>query len=110
MTRRLMIKGFKIDSNSASDSRSQVETELDWLDSFLQDDQKYLVDVRFSRADISVASLISPIVRPPHLPLYSKMELPASLEADLQRWSLRPIIRWAKNLYNSHRSVTRGAA
>lgn len=44
---------------AASESRSILETELDWLDSKLSDGRPYLIEDRFSRADLTVASLLA---------------------------------------------------
>ena len=110
LTRRLMIKGFKITPEAPAQSRDIIETEIDWLDGLLADGRPFLLGDRFSRADVTVASLLSPFVRPPHLPLYTEMNLPKPLEDNLQEWNERPVMKWATQLYNTHRGFKIEAA
>ena len=109
VTRRAMIKGYKLTENAAAESRARVEGELDWLDARLSDGRPFLTGDRFTRADITVASLLSPFVRPDALPLYQRMDLPPALAADLARWRTRPTVEWATRLYRERRAgVTAG--
>ncbi|MEM8647343.1 MAG: glutathione S-transferase [Pseudomonadota bacterium] len=104
ITRRAMIKGYKLTGNAADESRARIETELDWFDERLSDGRPYLTGDRFTRADIAVASLLSPFVRPDALPLYQRMDFPPALAADLARWQTRPVVKWATRLYAEQRA------
>lgn len=104
ITRRAMIRGYGLTSEAAVQSRARIESELDWLDGELSDGRPYLTGERFTRADIAVASLLSPFVRPDALPLYQRMEFPPALAADLARWQSRPTVRWASRLYGKGRA------
>ncbi|MEM9591331.1 MAG: glutathione S-transferase family protein [Pseudomonadota bacterium] len=103
VTRRLMMQAYGITPTAASESRSTLEAELDWLDEELSDGRPYLVGDKFSRADVTVASLLAPFARPPELPVYREMSITKDLEADCSRWDSRPVMRWVRNQYSSNR-------
>ncbi len=104
ITRRAMIRAYGLTPEAAAESRARIEGELDWLDGELGDGRPYLTGERFTRADIAVASLLSPFVRLDALPLYQRMEFPPALAADLARWQARPTVQWAAQLYGRRRS------
>ena len=64
LSRRMMMRMHDITPDAAAESRSILETELDWLDNTLADNRRYLAGDRFSRADITVASLLAFFARP----------------------------------------------
>jgi glutathione S-transferase len=101
LTRRLMMRALDISPGAAADSRSRLEAELDWLDSKLADGRRYLTGGRFSRADVTVASLLAPFARPAQMPNFRDMSFPDSLIADCERWSIRPVMRWVNNQYET---------
>jgi Glutathione S-transferase, C-terminal domain len=59
LSRRIMMRMHDITPDAAAESRSILESELDWLDSTLADDRRHLSGDRFSRADITVATLLA---------------------------------------------------
>ena len=99
-TRRIMMRAYDIRAGAASESRASLETELDWLDSKLSDRRPYLVGDRFSRVDVTVASLLAPFARPKGR--YQDL-VPDALAADVGRWSERPVMRWVSTQYRAHR-------
>jgi glutathione S-transferase len=100
-TRRIMMRAYDIRPGAASESRSRLESELDWLDCKLSDRRSYLVGDRFSRVDVTVASLLAPFVRPKER--YQENSVPDALAADVGRWSDRPVMRWVSTQYRAHR-------
>ena len=86
LSRRIMIRMHGITPDAAAESRSILESELDWLDHTLADNRRYLAGDRFSRADITVASLLAFFARPREMPIYHEMTFPGALLADLERW------------------------
>ena len=64
VTRRIMMRRYDISPGAASDSRSKLEAELDWLDNKLSGGHSYLAGDRFSRVDLTVASLLAGFARP----------------------------------------------
>jgi glutathione S-transferase len=79
LSRRIMMRMHDITPDAAAESRSILESELDWLDSTLADNRRYLSGDRFSRADITVASLLAFFARPHEMPTYREMSIPAAL-------------------------------
>ena len=110
VVRRAMMRVYQITPRAALESRSTLEGELDWLDSKLGDGRAYLAGDQFSRADITVASLLAPFARPPEMPVFHEMSVPDALVADFERWSDRPIIRWVGTQYQCHRAPRSSAA
>jgi glutathione S-transferase len=100
-TRRIMMRAYDIRPEAASESRSRLESELDWLDCKLSDRRSYLVGDRFSRVDVTVASLLAPFARPKER--YHENSVPNALAADVERWSDRPVMRWVSAQYRAHR-------
>ncbi len=109
VTRRSMMRMYDITPDVASQSRSKLEAELSWLDSMLADERPYRAGDRFSRADITVASLLAFFARPKEMQTYHDMPLPETLLADSERWRDRPVMRWVIAQYQTHR-VPRGKA
>lgn len=109
VTRRLMMRAYDIRPGAASESRSRLESELDWLDNKLADGRPYLIGDRFSRVDLTVASLLAAFAQPKEMQVYHEMKID-SLTADLERWSQRPVVRWVISQYRRYRNPSsRGA-
>jgi len=104
VTRQVMMRMYDITPGAAGESRAKLEAELSWLDSMLADDRPYLSGDRFSRADITVASLLAPFARPKEMPTYHDMSVPDALVADSERWCDRPVMRWVIAQYQAHRA------
>ena len=103
ITRRAMIRGYGLGEGAAAESRARMEVELDWFDAAIADGRPFLTGDRFTRADIAVASLLSPFARPDAMPLYQRMEFPPALAADLSRWQSRPTMQWVSQIYAKFR-------
>ena len=103
VSRRIMQRMYDTGPGAAADSRARLEAELDWLDARLGDGRPYLAGDRFSRADLTVASLLANFARPAELAAHHSMTGPASLAADIERWRERPTMRFVRELYRRHR-------
>jgi len=103
VTRRVMMQMYDIMPAAASESRAKLEGELDWLDRKLSDGRPYLAGNRFSRADVTVTSLLAPFARPAEMPIFHEMSIPAALAADYERWRDRPVMSRVRTQYQSHR-------
>jgi glutathione S-transferase len=101
--RRVMMRVYDSTTETATRSRAALEDELDWVDGLLADGRKYLAGNGFSRADVTVASLLAPFARPAQVPLFCDMRGTAAIEADIARWQERPVMRWVRKLYRTHR-------
>ncbi len=100
---QVMASALDLGAAQGRESRGIVEAELDWLDGLLADGRRYLVGDRFSRADLTAASLLAPLVLPPEHPTYSKLAVPPRVRADFALWSERKVAAWVRDLYRRHR-------
>jgi glutathione S-transferase len=103
VSRRVMRSMYDAGPGAAADSRATLEAEFDWLDAKLADGRPYLAGDRFSRADLTVASLLANFARPAELAPEHGMEGPASLAADVTRWRERPVMAFVREQYRKHR-------
>ena len=81
-----MIQRMDLGPEQRIDSRTIVDTELSWLDELLSDGRHYLVGDEFSRADLSAASLLSPLVSPPQHPVYAGLSTPPVFAEEVAAW------------------------
>ena len=101
--RKFMIKVMDLGKEQGVQSKDIIDGELDWLDGLLSDGRKYLVGDRFSRADLTAASLLAPIVIPKEHPVYNGVELPPRMTSDIEAWKARPSIKWVHDIYSKYR-------
>src|SRR6516162_2522924 len=107
MAWRVLMRMYDVKPSAAAESRARLEAELDWLDSKLAGDRTYLAGDRFSRADLTVASILANFARPKELPPEHGMQGPDALAADVTRWSKRPVMRWVITQYERPREQVR---
>lgn len=101
--RQLMMGAMDLGAEQGQQSRDIVAGELDWLDGLLADGRRHLVGDRFSRADITAASLLAPLVRPPEHPTYDTLQIPPRARTELAAWAERPILSWVRQTYRDDR-------
>jgi glutathione S-transferase len=109
LTPTMIRKRYKIRPGAAEESRAKLEAELDWLDGLLADGRPYLAGDHFSRADITVASLLAPLIPPEHAKTYHDMTMPDVVMSEFERWKDRPILRFVAERYRTDRAA-RGAS
>jgi glutathione S-transferase len=103
LVRQLMMGAMDLGHEQGQESRRIVEDELDWLDGLLADDRRFLLGDRFSRADLTAASLLAPASMPEQHPLHGLIEVPPLARADLARGRERPTLGWVREIYRRHR-------
>jgi len=103
ITRKRIMAGYDATPATVADARAALERDLDWLDQKLSDGRRHLIGDRFTRVDLTVASLLAALSRPPELPRYSAMDLPTPLTDTLERWATRPILCWVNSVYANYR-------
>lgn len=103
IVRQVMIDSMDLGAEQGRESRLILETEFDWFDALLADGRRYLVGDRFSRADITAASLLAALALPEEHPTYGLLEVPPRVSRDLERWSRRPTAKWVGDIYRDHR-------
>ena len=99
-----MIAAMDLGYEEGLASRAIVEAELAWLDGLLVDGNQYLVNDQFSRADITAASLLAPLVMPEQYPMAKLMQLPPRVSQDRAQWIDRPVFNWVRQVYLEHRN------
>lgn len=103
MVRKLMIKGMDLGKDQGEESKRIIEQELDWIDGLLSNGGSFLVGDKFSRADLTAASLLAPIASPKKHPVYNDIALPPKMTSDMQTWQERPAIKWVNEIYSQYR-------
>ncbi len=101
--RKVMISRMDLGKAQGDESKDIVAGELDWIDGKLADGRKYLVGERFSRADIAVASLLSPLALPSEHPVYNNLSHPPRLAQQVSEWRERHSLQWTRRMYAEHR-------
>jgi glutathione S-transferase len=101
--RGIMIRRMDLGPAQGLESREIVERELDWIDALLADRRQYLVGDRLSRADIAVASILAPLVKPAQHPTYARIKHPPRLAGDVAGWNQRPSLNWVRSIYSKYR-------
>jgi glutathione S-transferase len=104
--RKRMIELMNAKPELVQSLEAELEVELAWFDGRVLH-RRYLVGETFGRADITAASLLSPLARPAALPIYGKVKLPSAVEAALARWSQRPALQWVIGTYDGERKSPR---
>jgi glutathione S-transferase len=79
-----------------------LAAEIDWFERETRR-PPLLVGDQLGRADITAASLLAPLARPPELPLYRRTQFSAEVEATIAQWRARPALRWVERIYAQHR-------
>jgi glutathione S-transferase len=95
----VMIRFMDLGKSQGLESRDILLRELDWLDGILADGRPFLVGGALSRADITAASLLAPLVSPLQHPTYAALKLPDALAATVAGWQDRRSLTWVENIY-----------
>jgi glutathione S-transferase len=101
----MMIKAMDLGPQQGLESLAILEKELAWLDGLLADGRTYLTGSQWTRADLTAASLLAPLVAPSAHPLYHTMVFPEAVNAAIQAWSKRPILDFVRKAYVAKRQV-----
>lgn len=101
--RKIMMARMDLGAQQGEESKAIVDAELAWIDGLLADGRGYLVGDDFSRADIAVASILSPLALPPEHPVYNRVNHPPRMADDIARWEQRPTLQWVRDIYSKHR-------
>lgn len=99
----IMQRGMDLGLEQGLDSRAMLETELAWLDALLSDGRPYLTGTQFTRADLTAASLLAPLVSPKEHPLDGELVFPVAVASTMHEWAERPSLRFVRRVYAAHR-------
>jgi len=103
LIQKMMIQAMDLGYSQGLESLKIIEGELDWLDSLIQSNKKFLIEDQFSRVDITAASLLGPLIKPNNHPLKDLIVMPPRLVQQTQQWQERPFWNWVDTLYATHR-------
>ena len=101
----ILRKRFGITSETAELGRDKTRAAFDRVSAELQP-SGYLVGDRFTVADLTAASLLMPIVRPPEAEYLPEGEYPEGAERWRDSVSSHPAFGWVKNIYRRHRGAS----
>jgi glutathione S-transferase len=97
---------YVISAVKVEQARREFDAAMSELESLLKNRQ-YLVGEQFTRADLSVASMLSLLVLPPEHP-FPWQEIPDPQTRDfLESFQDHPVSDWVRTMYRSHRLYDR---
>ena len=103
---QMMIKGMDLGPKQGAESRAILDQELAWLDALLADGRPYLTGPTWTRADLTAASLLAPLVAPKEHPVVQNLEFPAIVASAMKQWAQRPSLQFVNRAYALHRKTT----
>ncbi|MBC7620264.1 MAG: glutathione S-transferase C-terminal domain-containing protein, partial [Candidatus Saccharibacteria bacterium] len=103
---QMMIKGMDLGRKQGAESRAILDQELAWLDALLADGRPYLTGPTWTRADLTAASLLAPLVAPQEHPVVQALEFPAIVASAMKEWAQRPSLQFVNRAYALHRKAT----
>lgn len=98
--RKRMRNLLNIKASTAESSRKHVEKAIERLNAHLRG-RNYIVGDRFTRADLTAASLLAPLCRPPQYGLDWPRPFPGEIESMIEK-NLEKT-RWVEELYLRYR-------
>ena len=113
---RIMAPGLRIAGAAARalgpsrrSSRITIDAVLEKIEEKIED-HDYLVGGEFTVADLTAASLLSPIMEVAEFPYAPESGFPSSVRTLREDYASSPAIRWAKGVYGRHRTNSEQAA
>jgi glutathione S-transferase len=99
---RAIYKTYVISPNKVAKAHKEFETAMDLLAKRIEQ-KPYLVGNKFSRADLSVAAMLSLLTQPPEHP-FPWGEIPdPEAQAFCERYRQHPVSLWVTNIYKQYR-------
>ena len=99
----VMKQGMDLGPVQGLESRAILEQELAWLDDLLADGRPFLTGCEFTRADLTAAALLAPMVDPKEHPVHGLLPFPNNVAATMQAWAERPSLRLVREAYATRR-------
>lgn len=100
----LLIRGLGLQEDRVKRSEEKIYQGLESLSKRLKKKPDFLLGNQFSFADITVASLLSPLVNPPEHPVYGKVTLSQEVLRQLEDFQAYPILSWVSKMYREKRT------
>ena len=107
VVRSRIYRGYVISDRHVEEGKREFESVMNEIEKILEQRQ-YLVGETFSRADLSVASMLSMLVMPDQHP-FPWQEIP-DLETKVyyEKFDDHPVTHWVRKIYQDHR-LTNGS-
>jgi len=104
VSRRLAFKALRVNREAAAESEGIVRAFLEERDASFRDPTRSLVGDRFTLADLTMASMLSPLARPAEHPFCPRMAYGEAGAAALGAMQGYRMIEWVRNCYAQYRA------
>jgi len=98
--RKKMISYMRLNDKTAAQAKLKLKQAIDKINQHLSEN-KFLAGDEFSRADLSAAALLAPLVQPEAYGVKWPSPLPANLQATADEW--RDELVWVRKMYENYR-------
>jgi len=102
-SRRLAFKALRVNPEAAAVSEKIVRDFLEERDASFRDPTRFLVGHTFTLADLTMASILSPLARPAEHPFYPRMAYGKTGDAWVEKMRGYRMIDWVRGCYARHR-------
>ena len=100
--RALIFRKYKVSADAARRAEERVRATFERLAGAVET-EGYLVAGRFTLADLTLASLASPLIGPPEHPIMGKMSVPGRVAEMREQLVKTPVGRHVLRMYREHR-------
>jgi glutathione S-transferase len=97
-------RGLRVNQKGAARSRARLREVLDDVKERLADGRRYLMGERFTAADLTFASLASPMILPPKYGYPLPGDMPGALRQEIDELRNTPAGRFVLRIYDEERS------
>ena len=102
--RNLMKKRMDLGFDQGIESMNIVKNEIDWIETMISDSSSYLVGNQLTRADITAASLLAPLVRPQQYYCSKLMDFPPRVKQESTLLEKRLFWSWTNEKFAKFRN------
>ncbi|MGB5267000.1 MAG: glutathione S-transferase family protein [Polyangiales bacterium] len=102
-SRRLAFKALRVNPEETARSEKIVRGFLEERDASFRDPSRFLVGDTFTLADLTTASILSPLARPAEHPFYPRMAYGEAGDRWVEQMQGYRMIDWVRDCYARHR-------
>ncbi len=102
-SRRLAFKALRVTPEETARSEKIVRDFLEERDASFRDPNRYLVGDTFTLADLTMASILSPLARPAEHPFYPRMAFGKRGDGWVEQMRSYRMVAWVHCCYEQHR-------
>ena len=104
VSRRMAFKALQVNPEAGAASEKIVRNFLEEQDPSFRDPTRFLVGDTFTLADLTMASMLSPLARPPEHPFYPRMAYGKAGNAWIENMRGFRMLDWVRGCYARHRA------